>query len=330
VTVRGAACAYLLAVLSAASSVRAQGDAAGDAVALDADACAGLDVEALRELVALELSPRPVVLAADTAEVPAGTRARLACGPERASLEVRDRQRAEPLTLELDLGRTPPAARTRLVALTLSELIVTSRMEQSAAAQASPPPEPGAAVEDGDEAEAEAPQPPRASLWLAAAAVHEGSPGGLAFGPQLGVLADLGPLSLHAAVQADWRSDRIAGADVSARALALSLSPGLAFQLGALTSFVGAGVQLGHVRLEAAAPTPGVEGRTLSGLWHAPALVVAGQLAVAGPLALHLGLDLAYVTRPVRGLDQRQSPGSELYAHEGLRFGAALGLAVAL
>lgn len=327
-TVRVAGCVVLAALLLglalASGTARAQPVATGtDAVALDAGGCTSLSPEAVRELVALELSPRPVVLVAggDAGGTPAATEARLDCDRDSATLRVRDRARAEPLHLELDLTRTPAPARTRLVALTLSELVVTSRMEGE------PPPAPAPAAPVP-------PEPPvvpvaaRTSLWLGVLAVRQGAPAGLALGPQLGGLAVLSPLALHASLQVEWGSERIDGADVRARTLSLSLAPGLCLPFGDLQAFVGAGVQVGHARLEASSAGSGVEGRALSGLWHAPALTLAVQLGVADPLALHLAADLAYVTRPVRGLDQRQGTASELYAHEGLRLGLALGLAL--
>jgi hypothetical protein len=68
-----------------------------------------------------------------------------------------------------------------------------------------------------------------------------------------------------------------------------------------------------------------VQGRRVRGLWLGPVLALGLHVPVSSPLALHGGLELGYVAKPLRGFD---AAGGDFYALEGFRLTLALGLAL--
>jgi hypothetical protein len=88
------------------------------------------------KLIALELAPRVRLVPAPRRGAPRLLTATVVCPTgARARRSVDDPTRTVPLRVELDLARTPPEARARLLALSLAELIASSRLERSARAR---------------------------------------------------------------------------------------------------------------------------------------------------------------------------------------------------
>ena len=293
-----------------------------DAVTIAHADCSPERIDEVAKLVALELSPRAVRRAGDG--VSAATRAWVRCHDGRAELEVVDPTRAEPLTLSIDLEATPDNARTRLLALTLAELIATARLEASA---------PIATAEAEAEADAEVSEvspPSERWLWVGVGGSRQGEPGlwspaihlggALTLGAPFGLLLELQGHSGAGTPASDATRTTVHPRGLSATAGAAAL-----LSLGGVELVLGAGAELGYAHLSGSSDDGGVEGRDLQGLWAGPALSAGVHLPVARPWALRLALDLDYVLVPVRGLDRDDSA---LYAVDGPR--ATLVLALAL
>ncbi len=309
-------------VLLSALLLGAATTAQPDAVTIAHADCSPERIDEVVKLVALELSPRAVRRAGDG--VSAATRAAVRCHDGRAELEVTDPTRAEPLTLSIDLEATPDNARTRLLALTLAELIATARLE-AAAPIATPEPE-----FEADAQVSEASPPAERWLWVGVGGSRQGEPGlwspaihlggALTLGAPFGLLLELQGHSGGGTPASDATRTTVHTRGLSATAGAAAL-----LSLGGVELVLGAGAELGYAHLSGSSDDSGVEGRDLQGLWAGPALSAGVHLPVARPWALRLALDLDYVLVPVRGLDRDDSA---LYAVDGPR--ATLVLALAL
>lgn len=313
----GWAWAVLLGTLAATSGAWAQ----PRAVQLELEGCPPQWAPLVGNLAALELSPRPVRL--QSGRAPGAIHAHVRCTGLQAELRVHGQRRAQPHTLNLDLQATDAPARPRLLALTLSELVVTSQMEiQAAPPAASPRAGPRAAVQ------AAAPAPPHPTHgWVSGGVGVVGRPNALVGGLQLGLTTELGPLDFAAGVQGEWGRTQIDAAQVEAWMLSLRLAAGGSLQLPSVTLFALAGARVGYAHLQGSSPQAGIEGTSLADLWLAPALEIGSLLWLVPRAALRIAIELGAVTRAVRGLDARDQP---LFGLEGLRLQAGLGVLIPL
>jgi hypothetical protein len=288
-------------------------------VVLHTQACAGLAQVELRELIALELAPRQVITDA-AAEPAGGVRATLVCDQReaRVSLHAADQR---PQRVQLDFTEIQLAARPRLVALALSELLATAEMEQ--------------ALTSSTPAEASAPTPQiqarwsaRRSLWLGVGLAREGRPalllplGEVGFRWHLGAL----PLAFDAKLfgGAGERALRLGRMQAwsAGGALAVAYAP----VLGPLVLGAGAGVKLGYAQLRGRGAERRLE-RSVSGPFWGPALLLSAALALRGRWGLCAGIDLAYL---LRGLEGSDDEGRRLFTYAGLQLHATLGAVVSL
>lgn len=317
------ACA--LALYSAATpwqtTARAQsGDVPGAAprpVALDT-ACAAITGDKLLELVALELAPRPVRAA--TGNDSGGTMAHVVCLDTQAQLSVHDQTRGRQQALALDLSETLPAARTRLVALALSELIATVEMEPAGA--------PSPAHVRSEEATARTPPAPlQLRGWLALAVTREGSPRVLAPALQLGALTSFGPwpLALQAELQANRAGRALADGELTSTGFSGAVALLGLLRTSQLDFTLGGGVRLGYTLLEGDANDASLDGRSVAGRWWGPSVSASALLRLVGPWALRGALDGTYLTRGLRATD---ASGAILYELEGGLMSASLGLSL--
>jgi hypothetical protein len=279
--------------------------------------CADLAQAELRELVALELAPRPVLGAADAPAAPTGAQVTLICNQREARVLLRTHGRREYQVL-LDFREIAPSARPRLVALALSELLATSEMEST--------PEPPAQREDASTAKPRGDRYPGRNVWLALGLARDGGPRLLSPLGELGLTWRLqglplgvdGKLSFGAGERA-LRLGRVQAWNLGA-ALALAYAPAL----GRLVLGLGAGVKLGYAALRGR----GMEhstGRRVAGLFWGPALMLSGIVTLSSRWALRAGLDVAYLLQRVEGLDPS---GRKLFSFGGLQLHATLGVAL--
>jgi hypothetical protein len=325
----GAAPALWLCLVAFAFSARARAEApaqegGGRAVMLDNAACAVLPAEALRELVALELAPRPLLAPDQTGAAEAAISAQLVCSGTQAALRVEDTRRGEQQELTLDLAETMPSARTRLVALAISELVASLELE----AQASPAqPKPAAKSPAAPHARGSAAVEGRGHAWLAAGLSRAGEPAMLGWclhGGTLWYIAKL-PLALQADVFGTRAEQTLGAGQVTAWTLSGSLSLALGLRRPWIETALGAGFRVGYASLagrptaEAPATAPG----SVHAAWWGPVLSGSLLVPVYRRLGIRAALDLAYIAKPVRGLD---ATGATAYALERFALLASLGL----
>jgi hypothetical protein len=292
-------------------------------VVLDSQACPAVAQDELRELIALELAPRRLAGPRENLE-PHVVHARIHCADNHARLSVEDSTEDRRQELELDLQETMPAARTRLLALTLSELIATLDMElaQPARAAANAPPGPPAANQARLSAET-----CRGHWWLGAGLAREGRPALLAPALHSGVLwyvPEL-PLALWVDLLGSHGRRTLSEGSLSTWTLAGSALLGARLQTTWVEVLLGAGVRLGYARLAGAAHGDALSGGAVASWWWGP-LVSAGLLIrLHGRWGVRTALELAYVAKPVRGLD---SKAQAAYALERLQLHALVAVSV--
>ena len=312
-TIALCACCVLIA-----TSVAAQVEPGEPAtVRLDVPDCLGVSGDEVRRLVALELAPRLRVDASDGAAAIVGS---VTCG-ERVQIVIDDPQRATPLRLSLDLASAPEPARARLLALSIAELIATSRLERA--------PE----LERAREADAAAGSEPASEtartwrVWLAPGLSRLGSPALTLLGMEGGVSYALGPVVMLAELQARWGDAAAVAADVAVQtySAAVMLSPLLS--LGAFDFTAGPGARLGHARLVGQPERADLQGRALSGVWFGPMVGAGVQYRLSSWAAVRAALELGYVAKPVRGLDEQSR---RLFELDGAWASASLGAALLL
>jgi hypothetical protein len=256
-----------------------------DAVQLDLPDCGGVSGAEVRRLVALELAPRPVLKPDSLA--PATTQGRLECTPEGARITVSGVVSDPPLRLEVGLTELAPAARPRLLALALAELIATSRHEHSQPPTAAEP----------------AARPTRISLhvWLALGAVRAAEPAVLSPALGVGAALRLDWFALAADLRVDRGERETSPAQVVLETLSLGGAPswragGRSWQL-----LLGPGLRAGYARMRGEARRADLEGQTLSGFWLGPCLAASFELAFVHRWAARIGAEAGYVTQTLRG-----------------------------
>lgn len=308
-----------LALLVCCGVARAQPTAAVDAIRLELAGCEGVSGARVRELVALEVAPRAVLDPAS--EDPAATHARLSCQAEVALIEVAERARGTPLRLEISLGELASSARPRSLALAVAELIATSRLQQ-------PKPAPAAEGETPREpprTAAVASEPTRvgAQLWLAAGAARVAQPSMIGPLGALGVVVYWDSLALSADLRVEHARMTRDAADFVLDAGSLALAPAWRMHASELSLMVGAGLRVGLANLRGSPRSPALAGESIHGFWLAPCLQLSAQVRIVHRWALRLGVEGAYVTRALSGLDASGAPALEL---RGLSLAAHLGL----
>lgn len=120
----GAAAAILVASAVCTRAAAADGKARPE-VALSLQGCAELAEDEVRRVLAADLG----ALIVDAADADRTTTVTITCEPPRARLRVRDPLSKKESQRTLDLGRSDPRARARLVAVAASELVMASWSE---------------------------------------------------------------------------------------------------------------------------------------------------------------------------------------------------------
>lgn len=325
------ACLVLaVVVVGFSATAHAQTTAADDldAVHLDIADCGNVRGDEVRALIALELKPRLRIATAD--EAAAALSASLSCAsPEVATISVAAPGDATPLRLDVDLSKAAPPARTRLLALSVAELIATRRLQRQepAAPPAAPVQDEPAQVTPVRESPSQD-EPARAGLrlWIGPALARAAAPATTLLGASAGIAQSFGVLSLNAELQALFGSAELTDANVAVQALSARVALAPQLTLGSFVLSAGAGVRAGHVRLAADAQRPQLIGDTFSGLWFGPLALAALDVDVARPGSLRIELEAGYVARGVAGQDTH---AQTLLAMRGLWISAlaAVGLA---
>ncbi|HMI92700.1 MAG TPA: hypothetical protein VK509_15095 [Polyangiales bacterium] len=357
-----------------AISARAQPQASAPAAApssaqpivLNLPNCLDAPSADVAKLVALELAPRLRVVPGVGAGAQVRLTATVVCpAGQHARLTVDDPARTTPLRVELDLARTAPEARARLLALTLAELIATSRLERAATAPPGTATRPGSAnatapanananakdeeededddeddeadededEDDDDSSGADGDLGPAAEpkgplrIWLAPGFSRAGAPGTLLFGVDAGAGYELGPFVLGLELQGRWGHAGLDEAEVNVRMFSAAITATPALALGEVELLLGPGLRVGYGRLAATSLRDDLAGDTLEGAFLGPIAVAAAQLDVSRYSALRCALEIGYAARSLVG----NAPGDrELLALRGAWLSATLGLALQL
>jgi hypothetical protein len=304
-----------ICVLAWGFALAAVGGAAGqDLVRLSIPDCETASASEITKIVALELAPRITIVLDEDAPLEAS----LECASGRAVIYVRDVHRDEPLELILPLADTRREARPRLLALAIAELIATSLLERT--------PRPKSQVAPAPVVTPPPPERPL-SLGVAVGVVRAFEPALWSPALRLDAAHGFSGWSLHADLELDFASHRTSDAALGARALSLGLAPALRLLDSELDWDLGLGFRVGLLWLSATPRAQNLEGRTVSGIFLAPFVWTALELQLATLWYLRLAFELAYVAKPVRGLDADQATLLEL---RGVRGASLLGVGIRL
>jgi hypothetical protein len=216
------------------------------------------------------------------------------------------------------------SARTRLLALALSELIATLEMEGEDAAFR---PEPSVPASNAPKAEA-SDATERGHAWLGVGFSRAGQPALWGVAVHGGGLWHLGalPLAVQLDLQGTRAERRFSEGQVTARTLAGSLALSAVLRRSWLEAALGAGLSLGYGWLQgSSASSTDVTGNLVRAPWWGPSLQGSVLVPVRRRWGIRAALGLAYVAKPVRGLD---STGRPAYALEGFQWLGALALSM--
>jgi hypothetical protein len=265
-------------------------DLAALPIELELHDCDALDQAELFKLLAIEFRTLNVQAATPTEHV------HVACAPQRAvvTLEAGDTSN------EVDLAATAPAVWPRLLALSVSEIVIESRARVVPAAPIAPP-EPIAPLTRKLPENIEDDR--RFRLFAGGALRRAVRPSTWLSGPELGVAFEL---NRHFSLVADLRlelgqtSTALANVDwVSASGALVALIGG---SMGHWDFGVGPGVRLGYMRLSPQVRVTTATGHSVSGVWSGPELVACTRYALDARWFALGGVDSGVVTAPVTGL----------------------------
>lgn len=285
----------------------------------------GADASAVRRILAAELGDVLVELGAEPDPDPYLSTVRADCGVESAIVVISHAQTELRFEQRVDLANAAPNARTRLLALSIAELVAS----MWTAADALPPPAPPRPAPQRELAPPpsgppsivdpvpvaqrptpapEPPAPPARPFGVRAIASVRvsGSPAHMSGGGGLGLEIGL-PLSLG--IGADFRYEQgEADAGMLGRAVLRVAWGSMLALVRPIVDWssvsVGVGAKLGVAWLEGI-PSAGVTGATHSGLVAGPVIASHVALHLAGAGYLHVGLELSWITLGVAGTNGR-------------------------
>jgi len=260
-------------------------------IALELDGCTALDRDELLKLLAVEFQ---------TLNVQPSTpreRVRVACSARRATVTLESSSTSN----EVDLAATRPAAWPRLLALSVSEIVIESRARVAEPRATATPVEPALRTPPSTAARPEKNSSTR--LFAGLALRRAVRPATWLTGPELGVAFEL---SHHFSVGADVRAE-LGSTDtdvakvgwVSASGALVALVGG---SVGRWGFGVGPGLRAGYLRLSPTVREPGATGHTVSGVWAGPELVLRARCDFGARWFALGGVDSGIVTAPVTGL----------------------------
>lgn len=307
--------------------------AAGAGVSLSLADCPGLEEQALREHLELEL----VTLRLEHADA----RLLVSCSDGSANIALTGAQGPYPVQVRVALRDTAKAARERLVALAATELLAQAERTPSSADGHSRPREAArsplvGAVDAAGSAAATRPRKHRlVELFVAASVALDGTPTTTLYGGSLGTLLGL---SRHWALLFDTRFERgaaeLTSASVRWSVLSGFAGPTFRVEASSLRLAAGLGLRAGWLALDASASTPH-EGLSLTAPWAGGALPLRLSTELGSWLVPFVGIEAGYVLMPVRGnIERRTSGGSAwdgaLVEQRGAWFSGSAGFGVTL
>jgi hypothetical protein len=334
----------VVSVARAQDAVRARGGIQGPRVALEIEACEGVDPEIVRRILGVELGPDVDLDAPADARA---SRVRVSCEESSIALVLDEPLTGTHLERSIAVGASPAASRSRLVALAATELLAASwidlgmRHDPEVEVVGAGGPEETRAValdiararlpaEETVEAEVAAPvapaPPPHGGRAIAVIRVS-GEP--LHFAGGGGLAADfevLAPLVIALDVRAEVGSVEAAelGSVRLTAAWGTALA-GLRLPLGRSHTDVLVGGRFGFGWLDGIGAR-GVVGAQVSG----PVAGVVGashlSLHMAYATFLHIGIELSWITLPIEGTDG--ATGASVARLDGAQMALTVGFEV--
>lgn len=298
-------------------------------VFLDLEDCLGADASAVRRILAAELGNVLVEHEGEAEVDPHSSFVRADCGVESAIVVVSQPGTTLRFEQRVDLANAMPNARTRLLALSVAELVASMWAAAdaqppesqepllSAPVQVAPssPPAPSMSTDPlpppstpTRPSEPPPPSPPERPIGVRAVGVVRvsGSPAHMSCGGGLGVEIGM-PFSLG--IGADFRYEQgevgLGALGDAALRVAWGSLLGLVRPLVGWSSVsVGLGAKLGLAWIEGI-PMEGVIAASHTGLVAGPAIASHVALHLIGAAYLHVGLELSWITLGVAGTNGR-------------------------
>lgn len=307
---------------------------------IDLHPCLEVDAPSVRRIVGIELAVEPVDV--DTAGT---TRVRASCTRDATLLEVDDGVTGKLTSRQIDLEGTARVARSRLLALSIAELVSASWAElrlrpiEDAApvfTPVAPQPVRDVARRVIDARLAAAPPPPpgpirrvsRARLMIGGTFGGSGRPAHVIGGGHVEALVDLGPrVSLSLGMDLMRGRVRASIGDVRDDRIGWSAALVLRRPIGTWWIAGGIGARVGRARLEGDRDAPSA--RIVSAPFGGAFLVGETWRVVWGRLLVGARLELGTVTLPVVGRAGDAS-GPVVAAVDGAWSTLSLGVGVAL
>ncbi len=297
------------------------------AVSLSVDACAGVDEAQVAGQVKIELG-------ADLAPAsPEVTRVQVRCDGDALVLIVNDPITGKSLERRVDLGAAAPKARTRLLAIAISELVSASWTELETnptpvVAPAGPPPAPSAkaAVRDTVTARTFAPH-----MFATLGLDFRAFPGATGTGMLVGLGARFATAGAGLGFSVDLVTSQgkgVTGAlgQVSVDLVGVGAVVTYGARVGGATLAGELGLRGGSARLGGVPVDDSIEGRSVRGAFGGPIVGGSAVVRVFGPLILTLRVEGGVALASVRAL----ADGQAATVVGGPFVGGALGLGVAL
>ena len=270
-------------------------------IALELDGCQALDQAELYELLAIEFHTLNVLPATPPEHV------HVQCASERAVVTLDAVNGSNNGSSEVELGATAPAVWPRLLALSVSEIIIESRARAAAHAMPSAAPRPAATrspqstpIQHGNSAFRSF-----AGITLRRAI----RPATWLWGPDLGASLEL---SRTFSLAADLRLELGRTDTALAKIDWLSASGALALLVGGRVGDwgfgLGPGVCVGYLRLSPQTQVAATTGHTVSGPWAGLELVARARYDFDARWFLLGGVDSGMATTSVTGLVNGEQP----------------------
>ncbi|HKO53926.1 MAG TPA: hypothetical protein VJV79_39735 [Polyangiaceae bacterium] len=266
-------------------------------ITLELEGCETLDRVELYKLLAIEFRALDVRPAAPPERV------HVACGAQRASVTLGSNKSSN----ELDFAATSPALWPRLLALSVSEIVIESRARAAATSSS-----PGAAEPVAPAASEPSPTPERTGAFRGFAAIslrRALGPQTWLVGPDLGATLELNrylSLALDLRLEFGRTDTALAKIDWLLASGALALLAG--GRVGHWSFGVGPGVCIGYLRLMPQVQVANATGHTVSGVWAGPELVARARYDSSTRWFVLGGVDSGIASTSVTGLldgDQR-------------------------
>lgn len=323
----------IAAILFLAQPARAEDK---PAVTLTIDACVEVDAADVRKIVEIELH---TTIAEVSKPGPASggspdglTRVTARCREKLIELVVEDSITGKSLMRTVDVAAQAPKARTRLLALAITELVSASWTELEtnptpAVPPAGPPPPPAAKAAARDVVKARLPSPPP-PLRIVALIDRRAFLAKTAWVTGLGVRVarDSALFGWSAEMVASQGTAKASLGEVAMDVVGVALAATVGARVGVFSGRAAAGLRGGAARLSGVPRGDDIEGRSVRGAWGGPFLGASASMVPFKPLVIEVSIESGYVVAPVHA----RVDGERQVSVAGVWIAGALAIGVTL